>query len=87
MYGQGPFIPMPDMTKRHQQQPQQTQVYRRPDEEEEEAEWYEGIPILGSVIGLGDDIFGDDEKKGKRDSVGSIARGAGDIAAMIMGLV
>jgi len=85
MYGaQGPFIPMPQMTK--PQAPQQSAVYKREDEDEDEAEWYEAIPVLGSVIGLGDDLFGDEKKKGKRDSVGSIARGAGDIAAMLMGI-
>ena len=78
----GPFIPMPDMTQRQQQQPQQVQAYKP--EEEEEEEWYEAIPLLGGLIGIGDDIFGDEEKKGQRDSVGSVARGLGGLASMFI---
>ena len=72
MYGQGPFIPM-------------VEPYEPEEEEDEALAILSSIPILGTAIGIGDDLFGDEEKKGKRDSVGSVARGIGDIATMLMG--
>ena len=79
MYGaQGPFIPMPQMTK--PQAPQQSAVYKRPDEPQGD-EWYEilfkALPFVGSAYELGEDVFGSDSKKKKKG--GSAAEGVASI--------